>query len=98
MAQAAEENGNGTAEAADADAAHTKGSKRQKGASGEAMRSAPAEQSSRIHLSGHTQCVASVAWPSESSIVSGSWDHSVRALCQKLCSEFAAFRLILAFL
>jgi len=29
-------------------------------------------------LEGHTQCVSALAWPEDSTILSGSWDHSVR--------------------
>ena len=31
-------------------------------------------------LAGHTQCVASVVWPTTRTAVSGSWDHSVSHL------------------
>eukprot|EP00891_Asterochloris_glomerata_P002010 jgi/Astpho2/2010/e_gw1.00038.127.1_t len=30
-------------------------------------------------LAGHTQCVAGVAWPETQTVISGSWDHSVRS-------------------
>lgn len=36
------------------------------------------ESPSQGLLAGHTQCVSSVAWPTARSLVSGSWDHSVR--------------------
>ena len=32
---------------------------------------------SQALLTGHTQCVASVVWPTARTAVSGSWDHSV---------------------
>eukprot|EP00899_Mesostigma_viride_P000734 jgi/Mesvir1/10661/Mv13750-RA.2 len=42
---------------------------------------APVEAAAINTLSGHTQCVSSVDWPAtggQGTIVSGSWDHSVR--------------------
>lgn len=36
------------------------------------------ESPSQGLLAGHTQCVSSVVWPTSRSLVSGSWDHSVR--------------------
>jgi hypothetical protein len=30
-------------------------------------------------LAGHRQCVAALAWQEEATVVSGSWDHSVRS-------------------
>lgn len=51
---------------------------RQGGGSGES--SAPAggvEQEMSQRLSGHAQCVSGVAWPTDASILSCSWDHSV---------------------
>ena len=76
-------------EAAGEDAAAAKGAgaKRRKGAAGEATPSAPAELTSRLELKGHSLCVSAVAWPAAGSLVSGSWDHSVRAPCSKgLCT------------
>lgn len=36
------------------------------------------EESALTSLAGHTQCVSSLAWPSQSALVTGCWDHSVR--------------------
>ena len=44
-----------------------------------AVPAAPEEEEARAALTGHTQCVATVAWPSAGAVYSGSWDHSVRA-------------------
>ncbi len=63
---------------AEPEAARTAGAKRRKGGAGEAAPSAALEQRCRQELSGHSQCASSVAWPSTDTIVSGSWDHSVR--------------------
>jgi hypothetical protein len=62
---------------AELEAMQSAASKRQRGPSGQATPSAVAQQSSQQQLSGHNQCVASLAWPSQGTIVSGSWDHSV---------------------
>ncbi|KAK9821782.1 hypothetical protein WJX81_002702 [Elliptochloris bilobata] len=43
-----------------------------------AVPAAPLEEAARATLAGHSQCVATVAWPSPGVLYSGSWDHSVR--------------------
>ena len=67
-----------------ATAKHETGVKRKKGAAGAATPSAPSVEASKQELSGHSQAVSSVAWPSPETILSGSWDNSVSAppLCQ----------------
>ena len=36
------------------------------------------EESALTSLTGHTQCVSSLAWPSQSALVTGCWDHSIK--------------------
>ncbi len=36
------------------------------------------EESALTSLTGHTQCVSSLAWPSQSALITGCWDHSVK--------------------
>ena len=60
-----------------ATAKHETGAKRKKGAAGAATPSAPLVEASKQELSGHSQAVSSVAWPSPETILSGSWDNSV---------------------
>jgi ribosome biogenesis protein YTM1 len=36
------------------------------------------EETALTSLTGHTQCVSSLAWPSQSALVTGCWDHSVK--------------------
>lgn len=66
-AEGGEQQANGRAAAA---------KKRRVGANGLAV--APHEEAPRQELSAHTQCVAGVAWPTEATAVTASWDHSVR--------------------
>lgn len=59
-------------------AAPTGARKRQKqGDTSNAAAAGGIEKEADHVLTGHTQCVAGVAWPAESSLVSCSWDHSV---------------------
>lgn len=44
-----------------------------------AVPAAPLEEGARQTLTGHSQCVAAIAWPAAGALYSGSWDHSVRA-------------------
>lgn len=69
--------------ASEPEAARMAGTKRRKDDAGEAAPSAAQEHRCRLELSGHSQCASSVAWPTADTIVSGSWDHSVRQLCLK---------------
>lgn len=54
--------------------------KSRKGAAGAAAAAAapPQPVSSKATLEGHTQCVSAVAWAEPGTIVSASWDHSIR--------------------
>ena len=49
------------------------------GDSAMAVPTAPPEEEARAALTGHSQCVATVAWPAAGVLYSGSWDHSVCA-------------------
>ncbi|CAK0736467.1 hypothetical protein CVIRNUC_000750 [Coccomyxa viridis] len=69
-----------------ATAKHETGAKRKKGAAGAAMPSAPSVEASKQELSGHSQAVSSVAWPSPETILSGSWDNSVRRWDAEICT------------
>lgn len=51
--------------------------KRRTGTAGALPTGAHEEEAVRC-LEGHSQCVAALAWPEDSTIVTGSWDHSVR--------------------
>ena len=72
-------------EAREAQADGTAGAaaKKRKGPVGDAAAAANGtvalELESQRLLAGHSQCVAAVAWPSAGTLVTGSWDHSVRA-------------------
>ncbi|KAK9785343.1 hypothetical protein WJX73_002312 [Symbiochloris irregularis] len=69
----------GAPEAGQEAAGGTAGRKRQKaGSTGSAAQAAPPDHEAVQRLAGHTQCVAGVAWPTQSRIVSCSWDHSAR--------------------
>ena len=59
-------------------AKHETSAKKKKGSVGAAVPSAPAAEASKQQLSGHSQAVASVAWPSSETIVSGGWDNTVQ--------------------
>ena len=76
-----------------ATAKHETGAKRKKGAAGTATPAAPLVEASKQELSGHSQAVSSVAWPSPETILSGSWDNSVSAplLCQPSAGQCTPF-------
>ena len=67
--------------AADESAAskHETGAKKKKGSAGAAVPAAPGVEASKQELTGHSQSVSSVVWPTAETIVSGSWDNSVSA-------------------
>jgi len=72
--------------AADESAAskHETGAKKKKGSAGAAVPAAPGVEASKQELTGHSQSVSSVVWPTAETIVSGSWDNSVSAAPVKL--------------
>ena len=67
--------------AADESAAarHEAGAKKKKGSGGAAVSAAPGVEASKQELTGHSQSVSSVTWPTAETIVSGSWDNTVSA-------------------
>ena len=67
--------------AADESAAakHEAGAKKKKGPAGAAVPAAPGVEASQQELTGHSQSVSSVVWPTAETIVSGSWDNTVCA-------------------
>lgn len=46
----------------------------------EASGSAAITESASGHLEGHLHCVSSACWPTQGSLYSGGWDHSVRGV------------------
>ena len=52
--------------------------KKRKGEAGFTSAAAVAEPPSQAELQGHLQCVSGLAWPSDSTLYSCSWDHQVR--------------------
>ncbi|KAK9830819.1 hypothetical protein WJX74_008517 [Apatococcus lobatus] len=52
--------------------------KKRKGEAGSAPAAAIAEPASQAELQGHLQCVSGLAWPSDGTLYSCSWDHQVK--------------------
>ncbi|KAK9808947.1 hypothetical protein WJX72_006809 [[Myrmecia] bisecta] len=52
--------------------------KKRKAAGGKGMLVGGIEEPARETMQGHSQCVSSVSWPTDDTIISASWDHSVR--------------------